>query len=158
MLRLKLNRVSKRGHWCLAGACFSLIPIWVSNYIHYKEWGDIRYPFPNFKGAIIEVWEWIRFHPTLYGACDYLSMLGLKLIHVGIKGPGIIADKHLSSQVIELHFTISPPFRPSWQKWQAQHTWTVIFNSSLHNKQWSTYTKPPWSSKKVLPSGIFNVL
>ena len=26
------------------------------------------------------------FHPTLFGTCDYLSMLGLKLIHVSKKG------------------------------------------------------------------------
>ena len=27
------------------------------------------------------------FHPTLYSACDYLSMLRLKLIHVNESGP-----------------------------------------------------------------------
>ena len=27
------------------------------------------------------------FHPILYMACDYLSMLKLKLIHVGKRGP-----------------------------------------------------------------------
>ena len=38
----------------------------------------------------VEVWEWMgkAFHPTLYWACDYLSMLGLKLIHVSKRGPG----------------------------------------------------------------------
>ena len=28
-----------------------------------------------------------QFHPTLYGARDYLSILGLKLIHVDKRGP-----------------------------------------------------------------------
>ena len=28
-----------------------------------------------------------EFHPTLYWACDYLSMLGLKLIHVSKRAP-----------------------------------------------------------------------
>ena len=33
---------------------------WISNYIHYKVWDEITYPFPNFNGATIEVWEWIH--------------------------------------------------------------------------------------------------
>ena len=37
----------------------TLVPAWISNYIHYKVWDEITYPFPNFKGATIEVWEWI---------------------------------------------------------------------------------------------------
>ena len=34
-----------------------LIPAWISHYIHYKVWDEITYPFPNFSGAAIEVWE-----------------------------------------------------------------------------------------------------
>ena len=37
----------------------SLIPAWISNYIHYKVWGEIIYPFLNFNGVTIEVKEWI---------------------------------------------------------------------------------------------------
>ena len=36
-----------------------LIPGWRSNYIHYKMWDEIAYPFPNFNCAAVEVWEWI---------------------------------------------------------------------------------------------------
>ena len=36
-----------------------LIPAWISNYIHYKVWDEITYPFPNFNGCTVEVWEWI---------------------------------------------------------------------------------------------------
>ena len=45
----------------------------MSNYIHLKVWDEITYPFPNFNGA-----------------CDYLSMLGWKLIHAKkcTLGPG----------------------------------------------------------------------
>ena len=32
-----------------------LIPAWISNYIHYKEWGEITYPFLNFNGVTVEV-------------------------------------------------------------------------------------------------------
>ena len=29
------------------------------NFIHYNERDEITYPFPNFNGATVEVWEWI---------------------------------------------------------------------------------------------------
>ena len=29
------------------------------NYIHYEVWEEITYPFPNFNGYTVEVWEWI---------------------------------------------------------------------------------------------------
>ena len=28
------------------------------NYIHYKVWDEIIYPFPNFNSCSVEVWEW----------------------------------------------------------------------------------------------------
>ena len=37
----------------------TLIPAWISNYIHYKVWDEITYPFINFNGATVEVKEWI---------------------------------------------------------------------------------------------------
>ena len=33
-------------------------PTWIGNYIHYTVWDEITYPFPNFNGAAVEVWEW----------------------------------------------------------------------------------------------------
>ena len=38
----------------------TLIPAWISNYIHYKVWNEINYPSSNFNGATVEVWEWIN--------------------------------------------------------------------------------------------------
>ena len=37
----------------------TLIPAWVSYYIHYQVYDEIIYTFPNFIGTAIEVWEWI---------------------------------------------------------------------------------------------------
>ena len=31
------------------------------NYIHYKVWDEITYPFPNFNGATVEAREWISY-------------------------------------------------------------------------------------------------
>ena len=33
----------------------TLIPAWISNYIHYNVWDEITYPFLNFNGATVEV-------------------------------------------------------------------------------------------------------
>ena len=50
---------------------------------------EITYPFLNFNGATVEVKEWIsNFIPHFKGACGYLSMIGLKLIHVSKSGYG----------------------------------------------------------------------
>ena len=38
----------------------NLIPAWLSNYVHDKVWDKITHPSPNFNGAAVEVWEWIR--------------------------------------------------------------------------------------------------
>ena len=32
-----------------------LLLTWISNYIHYKVWDEITYPFLNFNGATVEV-------------------------------------------------------------------------------------------------------
>ena len=38
------------------------------NHIHCKVWDEIAYPFPNFNGATVEVWEWIsNFTPLFTG-------------------------------------------------------------------------------------------
>ena len=36
-----------------------LFNLWISNYIHYKVYDEMTYPFPNSNGATVEVWEWI---------------------------------------------------------------------------------------------------
>ena len=42
-----------RGPFYLHG--WTLTPAWISNYIHYKVWDEIIYPFQNFNGATVEV-------------------------------------------------------------------------------------------------------
>ena len=71
---LNLKNISK-GPFYQHG--LTLIPAWISDYIHYKVWVEITYPFPN-----CGLWMDNKFHPTLYWARDNLSILGLKLINV----------------------------------------------------------------------------
>ena len=49
-------------------------------------WGEINDPFPSFNGAAVEVWDWIIISLGILLACDYLSMLELKLIYIWKKG------------------------------------------------------------------------
>ena len=37
------------------------IPAWICNYMPKKVSGQIIYPFPNFNGCAVEVWEWISY-------------------------------------------------------------------------------------------------
>ena len=58
----------------------SVIPAWVSNYMHNKVWGEITYPFLNFNSAIIEVWitkalvpPWEMRDSGIHWFCHWLS-------------------------------------------------------------------------------------
>ena len=54
--RLKLIHISKRDPWVpFYQHGLTLIPAWISNYIHYKVWDEITNPFLNFNGATVEV-------------------------------------------------------------------------------------------------------
>ena len=61
ILHLPLNRDRKKYPILLAPIwhkyprLLTLIPAWISNYIHYKVWDEITYPFLNFNGCTIEV-------------------------------------------------------------------------------------------------------
>ena len=64
----------------------NFIPAWMYNYIHYKVYDDIINPLPNFNIATVQDWGWISNFISHFTVCDYLSMLGLKLIHVRKRG------------------------------------------------------------------------
>ena len=57
----------------------------ICNFTYCNVWDLITYQFLSVNGYTVEVGEWL-FHPKLYWACDYLSMLGLNLIKFSIKG------------------------------------------------------------------------
>ena len=55
---------SKWQHMCYSDCCrftgLTLILARISNRMASKMWGKITYAFPNFNGAAVEVWGWIR--------------------------------------------------------------------------------------------------
>ena len=76
---------STRGPFYIHGLI--LIQAWISNHMSGKVWDKISYPLPNFKYCTAEVWERMsNFIPNFI--MDYLSISGLKLIHVSKWGPG----------------------------------------------------------------------
>ena len=42
-----------------------LLLMWISNYIYYKVWNEITFPFPNINSGTVEVWEWISKNLTI---------------------------------------------------------------------------------------------
>ena len=60
--------IATRFEFCLDLPCFlgpilltplTYIAAWISNQMSSKVWDEITYRRPIFKGATIEVWEWI---------------------------------------------------------------------------------------------------
>ena len=67
-------------------------------------WDKITYPFLYFNDATVEVYEWIsNFIPDFTGACDFLSMLGLKLNHISKREP-----RHLNKKMEAIPFKHAP--------------------------------------------------
>ena len=90
--------------------CLALIKAWVRNYIHYKVWDEITYPFLNFSSCVIEDWELIS--DFIQQFIMHVIIYGLKLIHVHKRGPGgRLNVKMLSYQYRDSHVkdkTVSP--------------------------------------------------
>ena len=65
----------------------TLIQTWISNYNHYKLWDEISYPFPNFNGVTVEVWEWISnfIDIDISMTCNFILLGMWLLIHAGFK-------------------------------------------------------------------------
>ena len=63
----------------------SAIPSWTTNNTYYNVCGETIYPFPKFQRCNSRsLGMGKHFHPTLFWAPDYLSMLGLVLNLVNI--------------------------------------------------------------------------
>ena len=80
-----LSREGRSPHpWGLAG---------ISNHIPSKVWDQIAYKFSNFNSFKL---QWLQHwslgmdkcsHLKLYNVCNFLSMMGLKLIHASKRSP-----------------------------------------------------------------------
>ena len=56
-------------------------------------WEDITFPFPNFNGCTVEVWEWIsNFISHFTEHVITYPCLGLKLNYVSKRSPGVAIE------------------------------------------------------------------
>ena len=63
------------------------IPAWISNDMPSKVWDEIAYPFLNFNGCTVEVYEWIsNFIPHFMMDVITYPFGDLKIIHVSKRG------------------------------------------------------------------------
>ena len=65
---------------------FILFSAWISNHMSRKVWDGITYPFPNFNGCSVEVCGGYVISATFCNECNYISMLGVKSIHINKRG------------------------------------------------------------------------
>ena len=63
----------------------NLIPAWISNYNYYKAMDLSISKLQRWGRRSLQMDK--KFLPTLYWTCDYLFILGLKLIYVSKTGP-----------------------------------------------------------------------
>ena len=109
----------------------TLISAWKSNPMSSKVWDEITYPFSNFNDLPLKFGNGLDklFHSALYNGCNvsYLSMLGLKLIHVSKKGPWWINRS-------TIHPSIDPSILPSisiCNEWPKQKSNESICHQSV---------------------------
>ena len=71
MYSLKYNQLSTWGPLDKYGS--TLILAWIINHMPNKVWYEITFPFQNFNGATVDIWEWIsNFIPNFeMGAITY---------------------------------------------------------------------------------------
>ena len=62
---------------------------WIGYDIHYEVWDEITYPFTNFNGATVEVWEWINDFVSYSTGMWLLIHAGIKIDPCYLKGPEV---------------------------------------------------------------------
>ena len=111
---------------------------WIRNYIHYKASDENTYPFSDFNGATMGVWESINhFIPHFTGLmttcpCWFLSWIILVKWATNAWGPNgtrSMADRRL---VMNLGYSISTKLIRMWTfKVQSIHLWVGGHQTSL---------------------------
>ena len=88
--------------------------------MHHKVWDEVIHPFPNINGTAVDVCLAMdkQFHPTPQWACDYISMLGLKLIYVSKLDPGVsVSETTMKNMVREWYESTSIGYKNRIDIW-----------------------------------------
>ena len=95
VLSFKGNDFFKMANLKAISSSATLILASISNYRHYKASVEFTYPFPNVKGAAVDVWEWISYftphftwHVITYRCWDWSNSMLVK----GALGWGLLSQ------------------------------------------------------------------
>ena len=98
----------------------TLISALISNYIHYKVWDEITYPFSNFNSATVEVWEWIsNFIPHFTGHMIAYSCWDKKLIQVSKSTCWCQLHQRIYNCCVGSALWSNLMWRSSWDLWHV---------------------------------------
>ena len=157
------STTTKAPHYCPVGP--QVLLTWISFNpslniccIHYEVWDEITYPFPNFNGCSVEVWEWIsNFIPHLivitYPCWDKCSRCKVKTtcryIILSITLDDVIKWKHFPRYwpfVWWIHR--SPVNSPHKGQWCGALMLSLIcvLNKRLSKRSWGWWYETPLRS------------
>ena len=74
-----------------------------------------------------------QFHPTLYQVCDYISVLGLKSIHVSIRGPRDLAETERCNFVQKYTLVKNVPIPILWV-W-VNKVCPICLSATIYNRK-----------------------
>ena len=123
---------------CSLQQALNLIPAWISNHMISKVWDEIAYPFPNFNGCTVEVWEWIS---------NFISHFIMDLIALDLFLP--VINKSFNSLCI--HGLVMPYRETSECSWLGAHVATFLYRYWYRYHIFipitiSRYTRNHWTS------------
>ena len=78
--RIRHGCLEPTEYWPFSYHDFTVIAAWIINHTPSKVWDKITQSLPNFNGV----------YSTLYDGCNYLTMMGLKMIHDSKRGQWIV--------------------------------------------------------------------
>ena len=94
--------------------------------IHYQIWNLITYPFPNFNCEAVEVCELISDR-----VCNYISILGLKIVHVSKGAHKTVQVSHLNTNTrqVAIHTSMALTYDTRGRRSLMDAAWVVIVST-----------------------------
>ena len=145
------------------------ISAWISNHMPSEVWDEITYPFPNFNGCTVEVWEWVsNFVPHFvmdlitYPCWDWSeTTFSKKEPHMishfnSLKPCHLFSAKPLPEPML-LTFCQLDPWEQTSLKllYFFQNLWKFVLKGQIGKKSASVEVMAcPWAGNKPLPESV----
>ena len=121
-----------------------------------EVWDEITYPFPNFNGCTVEVWEQIsNFYP--YFMVDVITHPCLKLVHINKRGPNAPYTSHSLTNYVCLFWKFRRKLTVSLRNstllcWAVMWLWISRSLKIFPVIWWQFVELRAWCSKLSYPS------